>query len=117
MFIKLLKTTLSGLVFLTILISPSMAQDYSERLEQADKSLILQNYQTAERQYKKIIHDENSPVVKAYIHYRLGEIYERKQKSLLARQEWQKGLSSLENSGENKHPLNTFLLKAMAEAE
>jgi len=113
MLMKFIKTTFYSSVIISLLASPVIAKDYSDRLKRADKQMILQKYQNAEEQYKHIASDEKSPIVKAYIHYRLGKIYEAKQEKMLARQEWEKGLSSLEKSGKNKHPLNKFLVEAM----
>ena len=92
---------------------PILAEDFSKSISQADNKVILEQFDEAKKIYKKVIDKSNVPSFVAYAHYKLGALYQKKQKTARAHQEYQKGLDTLFKAGHKNHKIGKYLTQAM----
>ncbi len=104
---------ISGFIIFMAAGQPAVSDDFSGDIKRADTKVIMEQYAEAAEIYKNIITASDSAIVRAYAHYKLGDLYRKQHNGEKARQEYQKGLASLKKSGQKNHQIGKYLAHAM----
>lgn len=104
--------------FLLVLLSfgtvpYAFSGDFSEEITIADRKVVLEQFDEAEKIYQKIISSSDFSVVVAYAHYKLGALFKRRNELAKAKAEYEKGLLSLKRAGKSNHQIGKYLIQAM----